>query len=414
MKVFIRFVCLLTLFFFSRSVWCQQLTAVEKEQVIDSICMTLENHYVLPEVGGNLARHLKVEARSASMGVLRDPEAFADTLTQLLYRNSQDHHFRVIFDPSWVNDSRSSLTAEDSLALRKERALRFREVNYGFREIRNMDGNIGYLKLTCFADPVAAGPATVAAMNSLSGSDALIIDIRDNGGGFRESTELIASYLFDENKAFTLPYVPGSRMTGIPVYLLINRYSYSAAEGFAQMLKLHHRATLVGENTGGAAHGIARFVLSDRFYIVMPVTRPQPDWEGVGIEPDIRVDPADALHAARVSLLQELARLYPDRKAEYQWLLEDEQVAATPVAVGDKEMKACTGSYGQYSIYMQDHRLYYHRTGDQPYRLLPMGERLYRFVDTDDIRIRFIMHRGKIDQLTILYKDGGSKTVDKK
>lgn len=270
-----RSIFIICFLLFSRHVAAQAqvaaLTPSEKKQVIDSAIHLLKMRYVFPETGSRLAAYLADKSRSGAYNAIIDPLAFADTLTAQLFAASKDQHFRVFFDPAWVTDSKNAVSASDSLALRIKRAEQHRPENYGFKELRNLGGNIGYLKLTGFIDPLKAGPTAVAAMNTLSNSDALIIDIRDNPGGFGESVELISSYLFDGSHDFALPFVPGNRMPTIPVYLLISRFTYSAAEGFAQLLKLQKRATLIGENTGGAAHGIERSALSADFILICPI-----------------------------------------------------------------------------------------------------------------------------------------------
>jgi hypothetical protein len=412
-----RTILIISFLLFSRYLAAQTqvpaLTQSEKKQVIDSAVHLLKTRYVLPETGSRLAAYLADKFRSGAYNAISDPSAFADTLTEQLFAASKDQHFRVFFDPAWVTDSKIAVSPSDSLLLRSKRAEQHRAENYGFKELRNLGGNIGYLKLTGFIDPLKAGPTVVAAMNTLSNSDALIIDIRDNPGGFGQSVDLISSYLFDESHDFALPFVPGNRMPAIPVFLLISRFTYSAAEGFAQLLKLQKRATLIGENTGGAAHGIELTALSGRFYIHMPHTRPNPDWEGTGIAPDIKEPPAKAYSAAIVQALQDLAKLHPENKANYQWLLEDEAASQNPVTVGPGLLKTYTGNYGPRKVYVDSGQLYYHREGDIPYLLLPLSNDLFRFAGTDDIRIRFVSVNGKVNSMQIIYRDGTSKMVQK-
>jgi hypothetical protein len=389
------------------------LTPHEKKQVIDSTCRLIKALYIFPETGSRLAIYIANKANFGGYAGVNDPNALADSLTADLVQFSKDRHFRIFYDPAWVSDSKASVSHADSLALRSKRAEKYRAVNYGFKEISNLDGNIGYLKLTNFADPLVAGPTAVAAMNALSNSDALIIDIRGNSGGFSTSVSLIASYLFDDDQDFSLAYVPGARMPRIPVYLLIDHFTYSAAEGFSQLLKIHKRAILIGETTGGAAHGIERKAISDRFYINMPFSRPTPDWEGTGIEPDIKVEAHNAYNAALVSALQDLSRIHPEKSPEYQWLMEDVQAQQIPVLVNTSVLKNFVGTYGNRQLFIANGKLFFHREGDQKYALAPLGQDLFRFVDTDDIRLKFISDQGEITALKILYKDGSSKIVPK-
>ena len=104
-------------------------------------------------------------------------------------------------------------------------------------------------------------------------------------------------------QSWTFPYLPGKRFTGKPVYVLTSRRTFSAAEEFSYDLKSLKRAILIGETTGGGAHTVAPHRLNDHFYIMVPFGRfvnaiTRSDWEGTGVEPDIKVAAADALDEA--------------------------------------------------------------------------------------------------------------------
>lgn len=126
---------------------------------------------------------------------------------------------------------------------------------------------------------------------------------------------LIAAYLFDhpeymynprENTTedcWTHSPVPGSRLAGKPVYLLTSARTFSGAEQFSYDLKMLKRAKLVGETTGGATDVGIFHRIDDHFGIGIRETRAvnpysEPDWAGIGVEPDVKVRAADALEKA--------------------------------------------------------------------------------------------------------------------
>jgi C-terminal processing protease CtpA/Prc len=131
--------------------------------------------------------------------------------------------------------------------------------------------------------------------------------------------ELIASYLFDEQthlidvfrwpekttqESWTLPYVPGKKFIGKPVFVLTSKQTFSAAEAFSTALKDLKRATLVGETTGGGAHLVEPKRINDHFTVIVPIGRPisrvtRGDWEGTGVEPDVKVPATEALDVAQ-------------------------------------------------------------------------------------------------------------------
>lgn len=190
--------------------------------------------------------------------------------------------------------------------------------NCGFEKAEHLSGNIGYLKVTQFAEPRECGDVAVAAMGFVANSDALIFDLRENGGGAPRMIELLSTYLFEKtthlndfyqrkenetNQLWTLPYVPGKRLADKPVYVLVSKNTFSAGEEFGYNLKARKRATLVGETTAGGAHPVGPHRIDAHFTVLVPFARAinpvtKTNWEGVGVEPDVKVPAADALDTA--------------------------------------------------------------------------------------------------------------------
>jgi C-terminal processing protease CtpA/Prc len=187
--------------------------------------------------------------------------------------------------------------------------------NCTFESVKILPRNIGYLKLNSFPDVSICRSIAVAAMASLNHADAIIFDLRDNRGGYAEMVMLISAYLFDHpeymydpresptEKSWTRSPVAGNRLADKPLYLLTSGTTWSAAEQFSYDLKMLKRATLVGERTRGGAHAGVFYRIDDHFGMGIPEVKAvnpfsKADWEGVGIEPDLKVKAADALEAA--------------------------------------------------------------------------------------------------------------------
>ena len=186
-----------------------------------------------------------------------------------------------------------------------------------FQTIDTLPRHIGYLKLDGFAEASVCQEITGRALAAVNNADALIVDLRDNGGGFGESALAIAGYLFDRPTflydprphsrvpSHTASPIFGSKLADKPVYILTSSRTQSAAEYFVYNLKMLKRVTIVGERTAGKQHSGAFHRLDDHFGIGIQETAP-PDnpypvkgWEIIGIEPDVAVSRAEALDVAR-------------------------------------------------------------------------------------------------------------------
>lgn len=289
----------------------------QKLELILSITKLVRTDYLFPEMADKIANYINNKLNAGDYEAENDPEELAKILTQDLQSISNDLHLRVSYDP----ENKIGNFVED-IAKRIELS---RKENYGFKEVKILEGNIGYLKLSRFETPQNAGDTAAAAMNFLSNSDALIIDIRENRGGNAPMVELLTSYFFRERKhlnsfvfrsldevhqTYTMPHVQGKQMPNIELYILINKKTVSAAEAFCYNLKHLKRATLVGTPTAGAAH-IGGFRTIDKFKIYIPEgysTQPNTgtNWEGTGVIPHIETDEKDALATAHQLALHNL------------------------------------------------------------------------------------------------------------
>ncbi len=175
----------------------------------------------------------------------------------------------------------------------------------GVREVRVLEGNVGYLRLSTFYPLDLARPKFAAAFTLLADTDGLVLDLRQNGGGDDASADLLVRTLLDakigavqqldqRGRRTPVPLPPAS----LPVYpkplvVLIDRRTGSAAEFVAYSLQALGRARIVGTRSGGAAHMFGDPVLlPDGYQISIPDRQPinlrtGGNWEGTGVRPDV-------------------------------------------------------------------------------------------------------------------------------
>jgi hypothetical protein len=299
------------------------MDAATRTAVIDGAVKMLNDFYVFPETATKMTQALRDRQARHEYDAITSARQFAETLTTHLQEVSHDKHLRVGYSatPGPSGPPAGGPPPEEKVRMRAMMAAS----NFGFEKIERLAGNIGYLDLRGFVPPQFSGDTVAAAMTFLANTDAVIIDLRQNGGGTPEAVALISTYLFagppvhlndiydrgtnSTRQFWTLPYVPGKRLDGKDVYVLTSTRTFSAAEDFTYGLKNLKRATIVGEVTGGGAHPGGPHRITDHFFIGVPSGRSispitQTDWEGVGVEPDIKVSAAQALGTAHLKALE--------------------------------------------------------------------------------------------------------------
>jgi hypothetical protein len=309
-----------------------QIDSKTRDQVIENALDRLNRSYVYPEVAHKMADAIHGRQKSGEYAPITSSIEFARKLTDDLRAVSHDRHLGVNYSHEPIPDrAPGPPSPQDLEQMRKEMALN----NFGFEKLELLPGNIGYLDLRGFNPAAIAGEKAAAAMNVLVDCDALIIDLRQNGGGDPAMVQLLASYLFGTQPVhlndlywrpsdsttqwWTLAYVSGRRMPDVDVYVLTSHRTFSAAEEFTYDLQNLKRATIVGEVTGGGAHPGGGERLGDHFIMFVPSGRAinpvtHTDWEGTGVKPDIAVPAEKALKTANLIALKKIASKTSDER----------------------------------------------------------------------------------------------------
>ena len=286
----------------------QLLTPPQVDEVVERVCRALEAEYVFPEVAARMAAAARERLEAGEYHQHPLETTLARRLTEDLRAVSGDKHLGVRVSARRPDSAEGAVGMGDGAAQ-----------NYGFKRVEVLPGNVGYVRFDGFFEGEGARRAASAAMQFVSGCDAVIFDLRHNGGGSPEQIRFITSYLYEEpthlndmvdragkvvEEYWTLKDVPGRRLkAGIPVYVLTSGYSFSGAEEFTYNLKNLGRATVIGETTGGGAHPVKGVRINDRFVIGVPYMRARnpisgSNWEGTGVSPDIEVAADAALDEA--------------------------------------------------------------------------------------------------------------------
>lgn len=293
-----------------------KLDAAERHRVIKGTIATLNEYYVSPKVAQQMADALLAHERNGDDNAETDGGFFAEMLTAQMQVVSHDGHLRVVYKPFKTKEGASVGPTPEEIAHHREAMKRN---NCSFEEVRILPHNIGYLKFNAFPDVDVCRSTVEGAMKSLRHADAIIFDLRENRGGDPHMVVLMCSYLFDhrthlndiydrhENTTqefWTSSPIPGNTLADKPAYVLTSANTFSGAEEFSNDLKHLKRATLIGETTAGGAYLVQERRIDEHFSIQVPFGRPinpisKTDWEGTGVEPDVKVNATVALDTAQ-------------------------------------------------------------------------------------------------------------------
>jgi hypothetical protein len=297
------------------------LDAAGRKKVIDGVNSSLNEYYIDAATASRMTDALKTREAKGDYDAISDGDEFASRLTKDLREVSHDKHLRVDFNP-FKMPPRTAPSPEDEARFHQQ----MEHDNCAFSKVEILPNNIGYIKFNAFMDASFCGSTVVAAMGFVAHTDAIIFDLLQNGGGQPAMVTMIASYLFGRpthlidiynrkedstTQNWTLSYLPGPRLTKQPVFVLTSSRTFSGAEEFAFDLKNQKRATIVGETTGGGAHPVSPHPVADYFMVGVPFAKSldpvtKTNWEGTGVEPDVKVPASDALATAEKLALEKI------------------------------------------------------------------------------------------------------------
>lgn len=299
------------------------IDAATRTQVVEAILKRLNDSYVFPEVAKKMEQSIRERVEKKEYDQITSAKEFSKKLTDDLQAVSKDKHLRVRYSHQVIPERgpRREPTAEEQ----EQRKRDLTWMNHGFGKVERLRGNIGYLEFFNFADEELGADTVAAAMNFVNGTDALIIDMRNNGGGNPAMVALVCSYLFGPepvhlndlywregnrtDEFWTRKEVAGKRYVNKDVYVLTSKRTFSGAEEFTYNLKNLKRATIIGETTGGGAHPGGGFRISEHFGMFVPTGRAispitKTNWEGTGVTPDVAVPADQALLVARLMAMK--------------------------------------------------------------------------------------------------------------
>ena len=293
-----------------------------RTEVAEKFAQVLADNYCRADLGAKVAAAIRAKVKAKVYDAITSPSDFADALERDTQGVINDRHIYI-----WVDFNFKPMMGKDSPSF--ENAI---------PEIRILDGNIAYMVVNGMPADRGAQDAIAAAFAFLHNSDALILDLRGNGGG-RGVAEMLYMSFLSEGPSRLLETVHwrkgpvsesnttdlGKRSYGAtkPVFVLTSHWTFSAGEALAYDIQSFKRGLVVGETTAGGANpstsgmmplGHGFFAQVPNGYIVNAATGT--NWEGVGVKPDVEVPADQAFAKARSLALDRLSASTSDPQTQ--------------------------------------------------------------------------------------------------
>ncbi len=406
----------------------KELSKSEIVNLVDSLKRALIRFYIFPDKAHLMSQHLNSQLKRGVYKSITDPAKLAFKLESDIRDVYYDSHLHIGFEPGLLAPEMMS-TEERAIAMKEYLDAEI-ENNFNLKKAEILPGNIGYFLFNGFTGNIEeAKPILNGALNFLSGTKALIIDLRYNGGG--HSANRLESYFFKEKthlfdnintidkdtiSVFTDPTTTNGLTLLMPIYILTSKSTFSAAEAFSASMQSLKRAIIVGDSTGGGSHMTGMFDLKGGFNAKIPFARPIStstfkDWEGSGIIPDIQVQASKALQKAQEVIYQSLlSKAITDKeKMKIKWAMNVLIAEQKPSNLNSNLYSRYVGTYfGGLKFYIENNQLLCEnpeRGSIDVFKLTPVTDNI--FILDENVQIEFVKdENGNYSSLNMLWKDG--------
>jgi len=308
----------LTIIFSLISIAATSQVQTDYSKMVDTLISKTNDYYIFPDK----AKEIRDKLLSLSDNSFKNlsKQQFADTISAIFREESNDKHFALLYRPNFLHNTES----------KKEQQQKFNEINrrwnFGFESVERLKGNIGYINYSGFAESNSSRETLAAAMNFVSNTNSLIIDLRNNHGGDGPMMLLFCSYFFENKQVLSKTYfrqsnktvknktkskVLGKKYLNKPVYILTNKNTFSAAEALSYNLQQKGVAVVIGETTAGAANPVEMFVINNDYLFFVPNGKEtnltsKKNWEHIGVKPNYEISQENALKKAQILALQKI------------------------------------------------------------------------------------------------------------
>jgi C-terminal processing protease CtpA/Prc len=291
---------------------CGQSQAPSKRQIKEAsykVAELVRANYVLKDKGNDIAASFIKDFEKGRFNTAASWKQLDSAMTRSLKEVSNDGHLYVWHNLEIIKELKGQ-TKEKEEETREEATSFFNnkkayDRNFGFQQLEILEGNIGYMKLSQINISLESLKTLYAAMEFVKNTHALIVDLRNNGGGGSTVGAVFESFFLEKETELlefknrtgsvemerTVSWLLEKKYTK-PLYILVNSGTASAAEAFAFALQNQKRATVVGEPSAGAAFMNQYYLVNDQLMVSVSSDAPflpctEISWQGTGIQPNL-------------------------------------------------------------------------------------------------------------------------------
>jgi retinol-binding protein 3 len=360
--------------------------------------------------------------------------AFLESFESDIHQQGNDQHIGIGLDPGRVKqiiaDSQIEKSGQKQVGT-EEWLQKMKFENFRLRKLEHLDGNIGYFNFLNFPPLEPSKLTLVGAMNFIRFSNAIIIDLRDNGGGYSETMDFLLSYfLQDSAQIAEMRYRKDNKIVksytvkdtlilkipkDVPLYLLVSNKTSSAAEGFAYTLQQYKRATIIGEQTKGEGNPGELFVINEDLYIMIPTIEginpvSNKSIDGIGVTPDIQIASSKALTKAKLEICSSLAAKtnITELRLLYQWQIPFYENELNPEPLTESIINSLVGEFegGRKVIHENGTVIYINSLGGKE-KLEYIGKCVFQNEEKSWLRLVMPFTDKQIPYFEWIWDDGG-------
>lgn len=304
-------------------------SAHDASPIVHSLAASTKALYHDEAVATHLAEQLLERLRKGAFAQATGPDALADELNRQIAEISGDVHFMVMGSAMGHSIVPPTPPHSPTPAFSSSELEFLKGASFGIPKAQILPGNVGRLEVRHFYRPAEEVKAAVAAaMQKLSNTSALIVDLSNNPGGDPRAVAHLLSYFF-ERPSFVvnrfhwrnLPIEEFRTETELrgpnygesrPLVVQVSAHSFSAAEEFAYDIQALKRGSVVGQVTGGGANHALPVDLPGGMQAYIPQARAEnpitrSNWERTGVQPDHKVEALESARAAHEFALAAIA-----------------------------------------------------------------------------------------------------------